>query len=408
MAVQSISQTCAAVTNALLTESGRLGGRMYQRAAQRRPIIRLQTKTRGAWMNGMGYSYNAVTFERSFAPLTGDPWTTITASDGDSVNACRPPTDTVSFGQTSRPVTPRHYALNTEDFCIRDIQFDWQYAEWMSKVSMALTQIPEWVWARRFTQDYFNNAGHHLTLNIANGIQDSATVYNVSNLPTAPLSMGALNTIKLDLYREGSSAPTGVDDTTGEPVFTVISSSEVFDSIIRDNPNIRQDERFAFMGKGEESPLYPGIKLKRRNYAGWIFEADPYPRRFTFSSGAYLEIAPFVATPTTKGNKWEQNPLYQQAPYEEFIVWHEECYRDLAVNTAENVPSDWKFTPNNWMGSFSVRNILQKDCNPDGSEIFFRALFASAAEPINPKVGWVGIAARCGIATDLHTCSSSG
>lgn len=407
MTTTSIPANCTAVTNALLDESGRLGGRMYQRAQQGRPIIRLQSKTNGSWMNGMGYSYNAVTFERSFAPLTGDPWTTIAASDGDSVNACRPPTDTVSFGQTSRAVTPRHYAVNTQDFCIRDIMFGWQYAEWMTMVSQALVIIPEWVWARRYTQDYFTQSGHHLTLNIANGLQDSATVYNVSNLPTAPLSLGTLNNIKLDLYREGASAPSGTDESTGEPIFTVIGSPEIFDSIIRDNPNLRQDERFAYMGRGEESPLVPGLKLKRRQYGGWFFEADPYPRRFGFSAGAYVEIAPWVASSTTQGNKWEQNPLYQQAPYEEAIIWHEETYQNLMVNTAEGIPSDWKFNPQNWMGSFSVRNILDRTCNPDGTEIFFRALFASAARPINPKVGWTVLYARCGLPTDLHGCISS-
>lgn len=407
MATTSIPANCATVTNALLAESGRLGGRMYQRAQRMRPIIKYQSKTRGAWENGIGYSYNAVTFERSFAPLTGDPWTTVTASDGDTVNACRPPTDTVSFGQTSRAVTPRHYALNTEDFCIRDIQNDWQYAEWMSMVSKALVDIPTWVWARRYTQDYFTQAGHHLTLNISNGVQDHASAYNTSNLPTAPLSLGVLNYIKLDLDREGGGAAAGTDESTGEPVNVVIGSSEIFDSIIRDNPNLRQDTRYAFMGKGEDSPLAPGIKVRKRNYAGWVFEVDPYPRRFTYSGGAYLEIAPFVASSTTKGNKWEQNPLWQQAPYEEAIIWHEECYQDLAINTAENMPADWKFTPQSWLGSFSVRNILDRTCNPDGTQIFFRALFASAAKPINPKVGWTVLYARCGIPTDLHTCSSS-
>jgi hypothetical protein len=407
MATTAIPANCAAVTNALLAESGRLGGRMYMRSVRKRPILKYQMSTRGAWMNGMGFSYSAVTFERSFAPLTGDPWTTITASDGDSTDACRPPTDTVAFGQTTRTVTPRHYAINTQHFCIRDIQFDWQYAEWMTKVSNALAYIPEWVWARRFTQDYFTNAGHHLTLNIANGTQDDPSAYNVSNLPTAPLSLGVLNNIKLDLDREGGETAAGVDDSTNEPVFTVIGSAEIFDSIIRDNPNLRQDVRYATMGRGEDAPTYPGIKVKRRNYAGWVFEADPFPRRFTFSGGAYLEIAPFVQSATTKGYKWEQNPLWQQAPYEEAIVWHEECYQDLAVNTAENIPADWKFTPQNWMGSFSVRNILHETCNPDGSEIFFRSLFASAARPINPKVGWTILYARCGLPTDLHTCSSS-
>lgn len=407
MATTTIPTTCAQVTQALMVESGRLGGRMFDYAALSRPIVRLQSKTRGAWMNGMGYSYNVQTFERSFAPLTGDPWTAIAASDGDTVNACRPPTDTVSFGQTSRAVTPRHYAINTEHFCIRDIQFAWQYAEWMANVSRALVTIPEMVWARRYTQDYFTAAGHHLTLSTSAGLQDHATAYNTSNAPTATMSFGVLNHIKMNISRFGGSKPSGRDQATNEPVFTVIGSSEMFDELLRNNPKIAENIRYAYMGKGEMSPLVPGIATTRQQYGGWVFEHDPYPRRFILSGGAYVEVAPFISSAATKGNKWDENPAYVSAPYEETIIWHEETYRDLAVNTAENTPADWKFTPQSWMGSFSVRNIPHETCNPDGSEIFFRALFASAAEPINPKVGWTILHARCGVNLGLTNCYTS-
>lgn len=410
MATPTIPSTCAAVTSALLTESGRLGGTMFDRSARKRPIIRLQSKTRGAFENGMGFSYKVSTFERSFAPLTGDPWTTIAASDGDTANACRPPTDTVGFGQTSRDVIPRHYALNTEDFCIRDIQFGWQFRNWMQMVSKALSTIPEWVWARRFTQDYVNMAGHNAVLNATSGIVDGTTFgsqdYDTSSLPTGKLTQEVLDYIYMDLFREGGESPSGISESDQGPVFTLITSSETAKGIIFGSPGIRDDVRYAYMGKGEMTPLVPGMPTRRREYGGYVHEIDPYPRRFIFNGSAYVEVAPFIASSTTKGNKWEQNPSYQAAPYEESIIWHEGVYRDLAVNTTESTPPGWAFTPRTWLGSFSVRNILERTCNPDGTMIFFRALFASAAEPIDPAVGWTILHARCG-ALDVRSCYES-
>lgn len=377
---------------------------MFQRIARKRPIVRLQMQNRGAWANGMGTSVSAITMERSFPTLTGDGWANIGVSDGADANSCLPPNETVAFGQTARTYQPKHYAVNTAEFCIRDILQGWQFRDFLTGVNRALDYITEVVWWRRFTLDYFANAGHHLTLNKTSGIQDSATVYNVSNLPTATLTQGVLDTIKMDLIREGGDNPSGMDEGTNEPVFTLITSAETSQQIIRNNPELRTDMRYAFMGKAEGSPLVAGIPTKRRNYGGWIHEIDPYPRRFIFAGGAYVEVAPFVSSATTKGNKWEQNPAYQTAPYEESIVWHKDTYQSLAVNTITEPAPGWKFDARTWMGEFSVRNILHATCNPDGTIIFFRALFADAAKPMVPQVGWTIIHARCGPALSLVDC----
>lgn len=403
----AIPDTCALVNQALLTETGRIGGTMFDRIALKRPIIRLISENRGAWQHGRGSSYSVATFERAFAPLTGDPWTTIAASDGADVNSCLPPTDQVAFGQTTRTVTPIHYALNTEHFCIKDILFGWQYAEWLAKVSRALEPITEWVWARRYTQDYFTQSGHHLTLSIANGTQDHASAYNTSNLPTSTLSQGVLESIYGVQWREGGAGMNMMDEGTGQRVATVILSPEASDRILRSNPEFRQDVRWAYATKGDQSPLIPGFPTKRRNYGGWVHEIDPYPRRFIFSGGAYVEVAPWIASATTKGNKWEQNPAYQTAPFEEAIVFHPDTFKSLAVNTIGNPSPGWNFSARTWMGEFSWRNILHETCNPDGTIGFFRALFASAAEPGHPELGWTILFQRCGTDLNLHSCYTS-
>lgn len=406
MATTPIPSNCAAVTNSLIQESGRFGPGIYRRAARKRPIIRLMSKTRGAWMNGMGTSINAITFERSLPNTYAGVWANTGVSDGDSANACLPPTDSASFGQTARPFQPQHMAINTDPFCIRDIQQDFEYSDMLTKVTAAFSDIAEWTWASRYTSEYVRLAGHNLTLNTTHGEQDGSG-YNTANIANAKLSQGVMNDIYMDLYREGGDLMSGLDESTNEPVFTCITSAETLKGILLDNPDLRQDERYAYTGTKDEplSPLLPGMPTKRRNYGGFIYEIDPYPRKFVFSGGVYVEIVPFVKSATTKGFKWEQNPAYKAAPITETIIWHESNYQSLAVNTVTNPAPGWNFNPHDWMGKFEPRNILHATCNPDGTIIFWRALFADASKPVNPKVGWSILHASCGVSLDIRDCN---
>jgi hypothetical protein len=298
-------------------------------------------------------------------------------------------------------------AINTDDYCIRDIMFDWQYSEMLGNVTPGFSNIAEWVWASRYTSEYVRLAGHHLTLNNTHGEQDDSNGYNVTNLPTSQVSQGVMNDIYMDLYREGGDLMSGLDESTNEPVFTVITGAQVLKTILQNNPDIRQDNRYAYTGTKDNplTPLIPGMPTRRRNYGGFIYEIDPYPRKFTFSGGAYHEVFPFVKSATTKGNKWEQNPAYKAAPYIETIIWHEANYQSLAVNTVTNPSPGWTFNPQNWMGEFSPRNIIHRTCNPDGTIIFWRALFADASKPQNPAVGYSILSLDCPQNLDLKDCN---
>ncbi len=404
MATTSTPTNCQVVENLLLAETGRFGPGIFVRAARKRPIIRLMAKTRGAWMNGMGVTISAVTFERMMPDTYGGVWAAIAQSDGDTVNACLPPTDTVSFGQTTRNYAPDHMAIDSDYFCIRDIQFDWQYAEFLSKITSGFSNVSEWTWASRYTSEYVRLAGHKLTLNKAHGKQDSATAYNVTNVPDARISQKLLKSLYADLWREGGDLSEGLDEGTGAPVFTLITGAEESDNIVRGDPGLRSDQQYALMGQGLDGLLMPGLPTKRRNYGGFVHEIDPYPRKFTFSGGAYHEVAPFVQSSTTKGVKNERNPAYDAAPYIESIIFHQDNYQSLAVNTVTNPAPGWNFNPHDWMGSFEPRNILERVCNPDGTMIYWRALFADASKPINPVVGYGILSLACPANIDLHDC----
>lgn len=423
MAFSSFTAVCGAVTHALANESNRLTDGMFERAALARPIIRLQSKTRTEFKLGAGITQNSVRFERSFPDTftaadgdpttnTSDPWgisgnnSNFALSAGGNGAGCLPSVNTVAFGESTFAITPKHLGINTQTFCIRDIQTGFMFADWMRKVSRALEYIPQWVWARRFTADYVRvvslaNQGHLITLIV--GSQPAfGTTYSTS--VGGRLRQGILDYFYTFLMREGASQPSGMDEATGAPVFTLITSAETSMDIIRSDPQLREDTRFAYMGKGEMTPLVPGVPFKKRNYGGFIHEIDPYPRRFSIVGGNLIEINPFVSVATDTGNAWELNGAYLTAPFEESIIWHEGVYRDQPVNTAENIPDGWNFTPRSWMGTFTPRNIPDAVCNPDGTMIFFRGLFASAAEPMNPDLGFSILHGRCAPDSVVRSC----
>lgn len=193
------------------------------------------------------------------------------------------------------------------------------------------------------------------------------------------------------------------------PVLEVITSNEAFLNMLRNNPDLRETILYAWMGAKDDNPLLPGgIPKKRRLFGNFVFSIDPYPRRFAFSGGAYTEIAVWTTQATTKGLKRVINPAWEAAPYEETIVYTPDVFQSLAWNANPNPPAPgWKFDPINSMGDWSVRNILERDCNPDGTMIFWRAIMGDATRPINPDVGYTILHLRCNYPLEILSCYGS-
>lgn len=399
---------CQAVTTAFIAETGRIvPNELFRRGAARRPIIGLVGANRGTFPNGMGLTVSVTTFERSYSTSTTDPWTTVVASDGGSNNACLPPVTQVTFGQTTRSMTPKHMALETQYFCIRDLLNEFDFADMMAAALDMMDQRTQWEWARKWTADYVDIAGHNLTIRQSGNVDNGTNGYDTSNPPTAHLDMGTLEEIYMAQFREGPSVVGRAEDT-GAPVQQVIMGDEQFRLLLRDNPALATNTNYAFMGSKNDSPMLPGgYERKRKIYNNWVVWIDPYPRRFALTGGVYVEIPVWVASSTTKGNKQEINPAYLAAPYEEVLFYSPDVFQSLAWNADPSTPSPgWVFNPINSMGDWRVRNIIERDCNPDGTQIFWRAIFGDVAKPINPQVGYSALVLRCNYPKVQNNCYS--
>lgn len=358
----------------------------------------------------MGFSFQNVTFERSFSTSVTNPWETIAASDGDTTGACDPPVQTVGFGQTLRTTTPSHMALETDYFCIQDITSSWQFEKNLKAVTANLAERSSWEWARKFTADYYALAGHNLTLRRENGgsiVDNGTSGYSTASPPTAALSFGVLEEIYMSQSREGGSV-LGTAEDTQAPVGVLITSQETYINMLRNNAFLANNINYAWMGARDDNPLLPsGVQKRRKLFGNWVIDVDPYPRRFILSGGGYIEVPVWLSSSTTKGNKQTVNPAWLAAPYEESIVYSNDVYRSLSLDTPANPAPGWTFDPLDSMGQWKVKNIIDRLCNVDGTKIFWRAVFKDAAEPLNPDVGYTILHARCGHDLDLVSCYGS-
>lgn len=395
---------CQSVSNAFIYETGRIGPDVFQKSARKRPIVGLVGSNRGVWPHGMGWTVSNLTFERSFSTSTTDPWVAISPSDGSS-NSCLPEVTQVTFGQTQRTFSPKQFALQTGYFCIKDILADTHFSRVLGQVKDALAARTSWEWARKWTADTYDLSGHNLTVRTTGIVDNGSSGYATASPPTAALDFGTLEEIYQEQYREGSSVQRYTLEDTGAPAAEIIMSDETYRNLLRNNPSLASNINYAFMGAKDSNPLLPsGIEKRRKVFGNWVIYTDPYPRRFALTGGVYVEIPVWVSSSTTKGNKQDINPAWKAAPYEETIVYHPDVFRSLAYNTMTNPSPSWTFNPINSMGDWVLRNILERDCNPRGDQVFWDAVFADVAEPINPDVGYTILHLRCGYEHSLTNC----
>lgn len=398
-----IPSTCAAVNNILVQETGRINGEINKRVVRRNPIIGLMPKKE--FPTGMGYTISNLTWERALPASSEDTWTPVQPSDDtNSINACLPPVEKITFGQTLRTFFLTHKAFETPDFCIQDIQVSYQFERQIERMVEVLAKVTEWEIGNHYQNKYIQICGHKLTVSTTGVVDNGSAAFDTAVLPNGRLTQGVLEDIYMTLFREGTDE-SAVGRVDGGDVYLLVTSAETSRDIVRSNPDIRQDIRFAFQGYGDNNILVQALG-EARSYGGFKHLQNPYPPRYAFDGTKYVRIEPFVQVATSKGFAWNLNNLYKTAPYElSYVFIPNVCYIDV-FNQVSNV-SGMSFNPNlDYLGRFMWVNEWHRTCNPDRTIGYFRGIMKDAAEPIHPELGYAIMHARCGVDLALQGCGS--
>lgn len=397
---------CNALSDLFTRESGRIAPTLQKRMVGK--SLFLDQIKRGPFPDGMGTTISVLTVERSFTTDADDgAWTAITASTGSGNGTCLPAVSALTFGQTPRTFALYRKALESPDICLEDLRTDFQINQQLGASIDALTDAVQWELEKHAINEYIAQMppGHILVVNAAMTPNVTTGVIAFSPPPTSPLTQGVLDTTYNNTMRD--SFGDGAAGRSGAAyVFTLVCSPETSRNLIKQNADIRQDWRYAFMGDKMESPLLMGYGVDRSygNYAHYI--VSHMPRYDITGGGATLVRRNYwVQSSTTKGYKYEVNSLYLAAAYEISIVFNPKVYEWLVPGAINAPGGTTRFnTPDYFPASVKWLNIPDRVCNPDGTIGFFRAVLASASMPVHPEYGWVFFHLRCGPSLDQQAC----
>ena len=396
--------SCTAITAVTTQESGRyMANEIRSRFFAKSPIIQLQP--RGVVPEGMGDSWNVLTYERS-APTEVEPqWQDVllTNLNGAEGGMCLPPVTKVGVGSTTRTFNMQRIAVEGPDFCAEQLRGPFELMQQLNAITKQLGQYTRLLWENRYRHNYFRLVQTKVGVDGCPPTESTSGALTYPAVcPTSVLTQGILDRYAAQLIRDGAGEEGTLATDNGYPLLTLLTSWEQSRSLIFNNADIRQDIRWA-----EPSELLKPFLTNKRIYSGFIHVIDPYPRRFTCSGGVYTEVGAFILTAASQGNKAVINPAYRTAPYEETVIFDPSVYRSLIPRPISNPAPKFSFNPLNYVGEWEVKNIEDRVCNPDKNIIYHRGILAEAPMPMSPERGVAFVHLRCDPACSLITTCPS-
>jgi len=383
---------CENIKNAFYALTGQVSPRLYNRISINDPWVAYVEK--GEWPTGMGFTINSMMLERTItASENGTEWTAATPSGSGDVpgpnNNCLPTPEILSFGQTLTPFTMARRNIQTENFCINDLQNDFMISQVLSNVMDQLETVTEWVWSNRFQNEYLNLCDHNITESGSGALNDVklTNAFTPGNLPslagiTSRLVQGTLEQIYQQLVLDGAVATSGAigKGANDQPIFALFTDAVTSRDLIRQDPDLRMDFRYADPDKLINTLGTP------YSYNGYKHVWLKFPPRYDASGNRVYPYGPPVQT--TKGWKRLVNSGYIYAMYQISFVFIPTVFTCLYERPSTAPGGGVKFDYASHMGEFQFLVIPDKACNPRGELGFFDALYASASQPGHTYLGY--------------------
>jgi hypothetical protein len=371
-----------------------------------------------------------------------------------------PSAQRIEFAQTLRSYNLTHTALESPKLSVNDLRFSLKRKEQLANIFAILQENTSYAWQDRYRDEYVRLAQNKINAVGTSGalVQNNGdgSVFNSTTLPTLPLNQGILDRVYMKLIRDGGGN-NPMDRENARPVFGAIISSEASRNLIATNDAIRQDYRWSDSKNELLAPL--GIS---RSYAGFFHLVDDWlprhdavtitsasagattltitgsslvvgdqlsgngiahgtfvtaatatsatlsaPTTGTTGTSVYVRRMPYKAVATTQGNKFDINPAYEAAVYEDSIVFHQDVFTCLVPKPLTSAGSNVTFDAVSYMGDFKWKNIPHATENPDSTIGYFRAVLSAGSKPIRPEWGTVIRARRSSTFLDLTAGSAN-
>lgn len=320
-------------------------------------------------------------------------WADITTSNGEAGGACIPPAQSLQITTTLREWNMQHTALHSPYFCTNDLRDALKAKDQMDQIMGILAENTAQAMIDRNRSEYTRIAGHKIICSLDDGLLDDDEW-----LPTAPTSVltgGMLKKVYTKLVRlGGQKCSYGTVD--GRPTFLGIGGMEITERLFTADEH-RKDVR--------ESNRVPELLAPlgaERLFRGFWLTDDVFPPRWNLVDGDWVEVKPYVWS----GGELIDNPAYETALAEDFVIYCPEVYRLIVPQPPKNYGKA-AFKPTNYRGDWRWQNIEDEEKNPDGNIGRFRGVFQNGSKPLWPKYGFVLRFLRCDLPLEAQACDET-
>jgi len=309
----------------------------------------------------LGIGFNPVTVNTLRSnPTGGDGWVTVTQPDGGN-NNCTPEPSVVSPALSTEAYSIEQNMTKSDTICLTDAQFGYLFEEQVKNIraNFSDTIVDTWEDRSKYWFQYY--AGTKIINNTAQTEGNSSTFPNVPAEYMA--SQDQLDPLWDRIMQDGGGEePYAMSN--GAALITAIMSPEAHRQIIKGSSSVREDFRFAQMGKG-----YEGAQLLQswgvdKPYGGFMHCIDYRMPRYNFVNGAYVQVPYYTTASATIGTQSIVNPDYLTAGYEVIYLWHPEAVIRQTPPSRSTVGEDTKFLAPNYNGEIVWRNIANETLNP--------------------------------------------
>lgn len=381
---------CDPVTEYVVSESNRLlPGEIYSRTFPESPWMSLTE--RGEYPEGIGYDpITVMTAERS-APTDANPtWTDVNITgleDNVEGGACLPPAEIMKFGITKRTFNLQEKVIKTPKFCAVSLFPAFQLGMQLDRIWDNMALYTRILWELRDRYEYLRicswkvvaDEGANCGTTLTEGVEDFDS-YDCSQHTIGMLTQGLLDRWSLRLLRDGAGRNAeGI--VAGIPQLTLITDPETSEGIFMTNGDRRNDLRF-----GEPSKLLAAFGTGGA-YKGFFHLLDLTTIRGECSNKKFTPVPPYVISTTSQGFKVDMNPTWENATLGVSFIHNRRVLKQLIPRPIVAPHPQFQFNPVNYTATWKAMNILDEDCNPEGTIIHFRGHMMSGSMPEHPQYG---------------------
>lgn len=380
--------------NYLQQDVSRIYGEVYRILRAKGRVSALIEK--GEIPTGMGYNYITPIYQRAQDTGAND-WTDVQQETGTG-NNCVQPANTYSPASQQIAWTVQEMMVRSVPICFEDLRRAYNGREQLSAWQDDMAALIIDKWENKDNERFFNATGHKI-------IANSSLTENVSStqMPLTAPTTRAVQTI-FDILQERIANDGGCEESyahaNGQPLITMILSSQQHRNIIKEDSSTRQDFNYADMGAGDQATMLKSWLGDMKAYSGYMHVINILQPRYDWVNSVWVKRDYYSTSASTIGNAANVSIAYQNAAYEDVYLWHPKVVKRNMPRPNESFGSKTAFNPVKWNGEITWVNAINLDesssaYNPLGNIGRYYCAMQAGWQQVKPQYGYAVRVQRC-------------